>query len=201
MSRWALNLRGENHRAWVGLWRKEGRVFLSAVLPPCTSTRVMAMNIMIQQRDGRLPWCFLRERSVDCFFPIYNTVVMCLWRKQIKLSIGRGPFGTTADKLLRTFKNNKLTQGFSLHPSFTVNVWFNLASNSLDCHWHCVMLCGGPAPGARGNKKMSFSCSSVRPAPESHGYSHLRFKDKIIRGRFVEGSLHLNKSKYSARTY
>ena len=47
----------------------------------------------------------------------------------------------------------------------------------------------------RGNEKISFSCSSFRPPPGSRGYSHFRFKDKIIRGRFVEGSLHLNRCK------
>lgn len=57
MSRWATNLRGENHRAGVDVLRKEGRLFLPAV-PSYTFTLVMGMNIMIQQRDGRLPLCF-----------------------------------------------------------------------------------------------------------------------------------------------
>ena len=63
---------------------------------------------------------------------------------------------------------------------------FNPPSNSLDSH--CCLV-GGET------EEMSFRRGSFRPPPASRGYSHLKFKDKIIRGCFVEGSLHLNPIK------
>lgn len=134
----------------------------------------------------------------DCarfLISIYNTAVMCLWRKQIKRFNRWRPFGTTADKLLGNSEITLWLKAFLC--SQALNAWFNLASNSLDSYCCCVQ--GARVYRAQGNEKMSFSCSSVRPPPESRGYSHFRFKDKIIRGRFVEGGLHLNRIKVQCR--
>lgn len=84
-------------------------------VPSCSSTLVMAMNVMIEQRRGRQPHSFLWEWSVNetlCqFFFLFFFIIISQWRwaheeSRINLSI----------KMLQinSSKNNKLTRGFSV---------------------------------------------------------------------------------------
>lgn len=184
MSRWASN--GGNHRAGGSLWRKEVMIFPSAV-PPCTSSLVKPVNIVIQHRGGilPLPLCFLWEGSADeelcqLFFFFYSAVT-CLWRKLNFQKVWVFVlFATDEDKPLQTLYSEALTAWFNLNPIL-------------------LILIVAPAYRAQGNEKMSFSCSSFRPSPESHGHTYFKFKDKIIRGCFVEGTLYLNRIKELCR--
>lgn len=140
---------------------KRARYFLSAV-PSYTSTLVIGMNVMIQQRDGRLPWCFLWEGSVDerlCQFFYYYFSFIYGAESRLNFSVGGGHL----KQLQTTLEEHIDSRPFLCFQA--LNAWFNLASNSLYFHRRCV--CGGRPLRARGKEKMSFSCSSFRPPSKS----------------------------------
>lgn len=117
--------------------------------------------------------------TVPTFF--FYSAVTCLWRKLNFQKVWVFVlFATDEDKPLQTLYSEALTAWFNLNPIL-------------------LILIVAPAYRAQGNEKMSFSCSSFRPSPESHGHTYFKFKDKIIRGCFVEGTLYLNRIKELCR--
>lgn len=132
MSRWASN--GGNHRAGGSLWRKEVTIFPSAV-PPCTSSLVKPVNIVIQHRGGilPLPLCFLWEGSADeelCqLFFFFNSAVTCLWRKLNFQKVWVFVlFATDEDKPLQTLYSEALTAWFNLNPILLILIVAPLCS-------------------------------------------------------------------------
>lgn len=125
--------------------------------------------------------------TVPTFLFFYSAVTY-LWRKLNFQKVWVFVlFATDEDKPLQTLYSEAL----KLHDL----IWIQFSWCSLLLH--CAR--GRRAYRAQGNEKMSFSCSSFRPSPESHGHTYFKFKDKIIRGCFVEGTLYLNRIKELCR--
>lgn len=116
--------------------------------------------IMIWQRDGRL------------IVSVYN--LQCVRRESNFLKVWA---------IFHQIQINTFTQGLFLY-SYTLSAWLNLQFNCL--HSHFCFFVWKPTKAGRSENGFQLKVF-LRPTPRSQKHSHLKSKDKIIRGCFVEG--------------